>query len=277
MRDFTGRELVKLSEVKEGDTLEVRTGAVNYLDGGTYTVEKGIWGLVVRGKDGVAQHYLDYMPQRFDDDGAAYIEGVYYPQTEEPTVSNSPLSEDEMRAFFERMVTTIVGYSKQAEELKAVQDNLAELNEKFSRQSEAYVRLEAHNQNLQNQVHQLDEVIRGKNKQLDDVTAERDLYVENNAKLHRDIADRDVEIAALKEDKESYIRANDDLARTLEDRDREVAEKNEQIKLIMSDRDEASRLYSETRDKLVEAERKLTAIQNLFRSTQESLGNVVNF
>lgn len=277
MRDFNGREQVKLSDVKEGDTLEVRAGAVANLAPGTYTLKPSIWGLRI--DEDFACFYLEDWPKVVEPEtGEEYLSGAYpVTPTQEPPVSNSPLSEDEMRAFFERMVTTIVGYSKQDGEIKALQSQVAEVNDKLSRMSEYVVRLEAQNQNLKDQVHAKDATIAERDTRISDLEVENSLYSEQVANLNSRISALEGERDNLRSSLEDMTTRSHDLERTIEAQSRELFEKAEQLRLVMEDRDNASRLYSETRDKLVEAEAKLRKVEEAIRSTQQAFQNVVNF
>lgn len=279
MRDFTGRELVKLLEVKEGDTLEVRAGASQFLNGGTYTVERGNWGLLIKEKDGGHVHYLDYMPQEFDPSmpDEPYISGVYHPETpvtQEPAPMSTTLSEDEMRDFFARMVSTIVGYSKQAEELKGVQAQIAELAEKFSRQSEYVIQLEARNQNYSDQITAYQGKLSDRERTISDLTAERDLYVEQNANLHKEKLYLDDELEATRRDVDNFRDKYQGSQVVIEDKDHRISELQEQLRLVMEDRDATSALYSETRDKLSESERKLRGVEDAIRNVNESFSSL---
>jgi hypothetical protein len=274
MRDFTGRELVKLNDVKEGDTLEVRAGAMQGVEPGTYNIQKGMWGFRI--DTGNSVHYLEDWPYEYDsNDDVIYLNGVYRPEPKEPVaMPTTTLSEDEMRDFFARMVSTIVGYSKQAEELKGVQAQIAELAEKFSRQSEYVIRLEANNQNLKDQVAELTSQHVLKNTEIVDLKAERDLYVEQNANLHEQVKQMQVEMDLQHTRLVEALDTNDAKDRDIQDRDHRISELQEQLRLVMEDRDNTSALYSETRDKLAESERKLRGVEDAIRNVNESFSSL---
>lgn len=276
MRDFTGRELVKLSEVKEGDTLEVGVG--NRVQSGTYTIKSNIWGLYLEDTTGRVWYLEDdlaveYEPSLPDE---PFLTGIYHPQPTESPVSN-PLSEDEMRAFFERMVTTIVGYSKQDGEIKALQSQVAEVNDKLSRMSEYVVRLEAQNQNLKDANHSLQDTLAERDQTITSLKA--DLNTSQD-RLTSVTNDRDSLAADLSRetgrtfDLEAEVRGLKD---TISDKDAEIARLSDQLRLVMEDRDNASKLYSDTRDELSEAQRKLRGVEDAIRNVQAAAANVVNF
>lgn len=266
MRDYTGRELVKLSEVKEGDKLEVRSGVWNY-EPGTYEVVTNVWGDRCI-EDTNTRYDLIQWPYEPTEDGDRYLTGIYAVPIATPVPST--LSEDEMKAFFERMVSTIVGYSKQAEDLKALVKKVDTLDTALTQMSDRVVGLEADKRNLQAKVNELTNTVAVKDYEITHV--HDDLNRANQQVI--DLAnDRDALKADLNMAKSEIFEIeaeNTDYANRVHDRDEEIGRLKDQLRLVMEDRDTASKLYSDTRDELAEANRKLSGVQAAMQSVQEA-------
>lgn len=272
MRDYTGRELVKLSEVKVGDKLEVGNGVRNY-EPGTYKVVSNVWGDYCIENNDVRYNLIQW-PYEPTEDGDRYLSGVYSaPQPKEVPATPATLSEDEMKAFFERMVSTIVGYSKQAGDLKALADKVATLDTALTQMSDRVVGLEADKRNLQAEVNQLTHVVSAKDYEITRIRGDLDQANQSVTDLTNDRDALKADLAMAKSEINEIGVENANYANKVHDRDEEINRLKDQLRLVMEDRDAASKLYSDTRDELSEANRKLSGVQAAMASVNEAFGS----